>query len=68
MIKKSSGPAEAKQKLINGYSLSERQSQAILDLKLQRLTGLERDKIINDYNEVLALLRNFKVFLMTLKK
>ena len=60
MIKKSSGPAEAKQKLINGYSLSERQSQAILDLKLQRLTGLERDKIINDYKEVLALIEKLQ--------
>jgi DNA gyrase subunit A len=53
MIKKSQGPAEAKEKLMSGYSLSEIQAQAILDMRLQRLTGLERDKIIADYNAIL---------------
>jgi DNA gyrase subunit A len=53
MIKKSQGPAEAKKKLIDSYSLSERQAQAVLDMRLQRLTGLERDKIIADYNAIM---------------
>ena len=53
MIKKSEGPAEAKTKLMSGYKLSEIQAQAILDMRLQRLTGLERDKIIKDYEEIM---------------
>ena len=53
MIKKSEGPAQAKSKLMAKYSLSEIQSQAILDMRLQRLTGLERDKIIADYNAII---------------
>ncbi len=53
MIKKSEGPVQAKSSLIQNYSLSEIQAQAILDMRLQRLTGLERDKIIKDYNEIM---------------
>ena len=53
LIKKAAGPQEAKQGLISQYKLSEAQAQAILDLKLQRLTGLERDKIIQDYNDTM---------------
>ena len=53
MIKKSEGPAQAKEKLIVGYNLSEIQAQAILDMRLQRLTGLERDKIIADYEAIM---------------
>jgi DNA gyrase subunit A len=53
MIKKSSGPQEAKEKLMSSYSLSDIQAQAILDMRLQRLTGLERDKIIRDYQEIM---------------
>ena len=52
MIKKSQGPAEAKSKLMNNYSLSAIQAQAVLDMRLQRLTGLERDKIIADYEAI----------------
>jgi DNA gyrase subunit A len=48
LIKKSGSPAEARQKLIDRFSLSERQAQAILDMRLQRLTGLERDKIMEE--------------------
>lgn len=54
MIKKSEGPAQAKAKLMSSYSLSEIQAQAILDMRLQRLTGLERDKIIKEYNDIMA--------------
>lgn len=53
MIKKSEGPVQAKTNLMGKYALSEIQAQAILDMRLQRLTGLERDKIIKDYNEIM---------------
>jgi DNA gyrase subunit A len=53
LIKKSDGPQQAKDGLITKYSLSEIQAQAILDMRLQRLTGLERDKIIADYQAIM---------------
>ena len=53
MIKTSEGPAQAKERLMSTYQLSEIQSQAILDMRLQRLTGLERDKIVADYNAIM---------------
>lgn len=53
MIKASEGPAQAKENLIKNYSLSDIQAQAILDMRLQRLTGLERDKIIADYDAIM---------------
>ena len=49
LIKKSANPKEAKQALMDRFGLSEIQSQAILDMRLQRLTGLERDKIMEEY-------------------
>ena len=48
LIKKSANPNEAREKLIARFGLSERQAQAILDMRLQRLTGLERDKIMDE--------------------
>ena len=53
LIKKASGPQEAREQLITKYSFSQIQAQAVLDMKLQRLTGLERDKIISDYKKVM---------------
>ncbi|MCO4753330.1 MAG: DNA gyrase subunit A [Bacteriovoracaceae bacterium] len=53
LIKKSEGPSQAREKLIAQYSLSEIQAQAILDMRLQRLTGLERDKIVADYEAIM---------------
>ncbi|MBU1566788.1 MAG: DNA gyrase subunit A [Proteobacteria bacterium] len=53
LIKGSKNPGEAKELLIKTYSLSDIQAQTILDMRLQRLTGLEREKIIKDYQEVL---------------
>ena len=47
LIKRSSDPNEAKQELIKKFSLSERQAKAILDMRLQRLTSLEVDKIVS---------------------
>jgi len=54
LIRGSANPAEAKEGLILRFELSEIQAQTILDMRLQRLTGLERDKIISDYNEIQA--------------
>jgi len=53
LIRASKTTQEAKDGLIEKFNLSEKQSQAILDLKLQRLTGLERDKIEDEYNELM---------------
>lgn len=53
LIKTSDGPQDAKTKLIAQYSLSDKQAQAILEMRLQRLTGLERDKILRDYEEII---------------
>lgn len=53
LIKKSEGPHQAKANLMGKYSLSDIQAQAILDMRLQRLTGLERDKIVKDYNDIM---------------
>ncbi|MDD0854724.1 DNA gyrase subunit A [Halobacteriovorax sp. GB3] len=53
LIKKSEGPSDARAKLMKNYELSEIQAQAILDMRLQRLTGLERDKIVADYEAIM---------------
>ncbi len=53
LIKTSEGPAQAKSGLMNTYSLSDIQAQAVLDMRLQRLTGLERDKIVADYEAIM---------------
>lgn len=63
LVKTSEAPSEAKKRLIKEFSLSEIQSQAILDMRLQRLTGLERDKIIKDYNDVLELIKKLAFIL-----
>ncbi|MCF7823106.1 MAG: DNA gyrase subunit A [Candidatus Marinimicrobia bacterium] len=55
-IRASKNPAEAKLALMKDFSLSEIQSQAILDMRLQKLTGLERQKIIDEYTEILKLI------------
>jgi len=52
MIKKSKNPDEAKLSLIKTYKLSEIQSKAILEMRLQKLTGLEREKINKENNEI----------------
>ena len=56
LIKKSKNPEEARAGLIKRFSMSEIQAQAVLDMRLQRLTGLERDKIIEEYKEVMILI------------
>ena len=54
LIRAAASPAEAKQGLMARFELSDIQAQTILDMRLQRLTGLERDKIISDYEEIMA--------------
>ena len=56
MIRASETDAEAQAELMSKFKLSERQSQAILDMRLRRLTGLERDKIQSEYDDLLALI------------
>lgn len=53
LIRAAANPEEAKNGLMIRFSLSETQAQTILDMRLQRLTGLERDKIVQDYEEIL---------------
>jgi DNA gyrase subunit A len=60
LIKNANDPTEAKQGLIDTFMLSEKQAQAILDMRLHRLTGLERDKIMAEYHETLALIQTLK--------
>ncbi len=54
LIRASADAAEAREGLMARFGLSEKQAQAILDMKLQRLTGLERDKIEKEYQELMA--------------
>lgn len=54
----------AKQQLINNFGLSDRQAQAILDLRLVRLTGLEREKIEDEYNKLVAAIADYKDILV----
>ncbi|EPR34417.1 DNA gyrase subunit A [Alkalidesulfovibrio alkalitolerans DSM 16529] len=53
LIKTSASPVEAKSRLMERFELSEIQSQAILDMRLQRLTGLEHEKLLEEYRELI---------------
>ena len=63
LIKASANPKVAKEGLISRFSLSDLQAQAILDMRLQRLTALEQEKIIEDYMEILKLIEKYKQIL-----
>jgi len=63
IIRKSQNPEEARTKLMNRFPLTEIQAQAILDMRLQRLTGLEREKIIQDYEAILKEITRLKEIL-----
>ncbi|HDP99304.1 MAG TPA: DNA gyrase subunit A [bacterium] len=63
IIKKSRNPETAKQNLMKTFKLSEIQSQAILDMRLQRLTGLERKKIEEEYLATIKLIDKLKAIL-----
>ena len=60
VIRGSKDPAQAKEGLMNSFNLSEIQSQAILDMRLQRLTGLEVDKVVAEYKEVIKLIAHLR--------
>ncbi|MEF3698345.1 DNA gyrase subunit A [Desulfolutivibrio sp.] len=63
LIRASKTPLEAKTRLIERFCLSERQAQAILEMRLQRLTNLERDKLLEEYAELLKLIEYLKSIL-----
>ena len=62
-IRASRTPPEAKERLVEGFSLSEPQAQAILDMRLQRLTGLEREKIEQEHRELMAEIERLRAIL-----
>lgn len=68
LIRGSQNTQEAKEGLIERFGLSEKQAQAILDMRLQRLTGLEREKIESEYNELLKTIANLRAILDSEKK
>ena len=60
IIRGSKNPAQAKEGLMNSFNLSEIQSQAILDMRLQKLTNLEVEKVVTEYKEVIKIIANLK--------
>ena len=65
LIRGSANPKQAKEYLMAKLPLSEQQAQAILDTKLQRLTKLERNKLIEDYNSLLKAIEHYKAILIS---
>lgn len=63
MIRASKTPADAKERLIGAFGLTAIQAQAILDMRLQRLTGLEREKILQEYEAVLRDIARYREIL-----
>ena len=63
LIRSSKNPEDAKNGLMTNFSLSEIQSKAILDLRLQKLTGLERDKIKQEHEDIMKKIENFNKIL-----
>ncbi|APF16757.1 DNA gyrase subunit A [Caldithrix abyssi] len=68
LIKSSANPDIAREKLIQRFGLTEIQAKAILDMRLQRLTGLEREKIENEYRELLKLIDELRSILASKAK
>lgn len=68
LIRGSKTPAEASSRLMSQFQFSEAQAQAILEMRLQRLTGLERDKIVQEYQDVLKLIAELREILASEKK
>lgn len=60
IIRHSDSDEQARNTMMERYTLSEKQSQAILDMRLRRLTGLEREKIENEYNELIVKIADLK--------
>ena len=68
LIRESRDPRSAREGLMSGFGLSEVQAQAILEMRLQRLTGLERDKIIEERRATLAAIAELRAILADAKK
>ncbi|MDG1277890.1 MAG: DNA gyrase subunit A [Algoriphagus sp.] len=68
LIRSSADPETARNGLIERFELSEIQARAILDMRLQRLTGMERDKIIQEFKEIMALIDELKEILASEEK
>ena len=62
-IKASKAPKEAKERLMERFAFSDEQAQAILEMRLQRLTNLERRKIVEEYEETIKLINRLKALL-----
>jgi DNA gyrase subunit A len=62
-IRASHTPKEARVRLMESFALSEVQAQAILDMRLQKLTGLERDKVVEEYKELMELIEQLRAIL-----
>lgn len=60
IIRNSANPSQAKEGLITEFDLSEIQAQAVLDLRLARLTGMELDKIRDEYEEIMAIIKDLE--------
>src|SRR5699024_12660052 len=63
LIRNSKTADIAREGLIERFSLTEKQAQAILDMRLQRLTGLEREKIEDEYRELMQVIKGLKAIL-----
>ena len=63
LIRSSKTPPEAREGLMSNFGLSQIQAQAILDMQLQRLTGLERQKILDELAELLKTIERLRAIL-----
>lgn len=68
LIKKSRDPHQAEERLIKRFELSQAQAQAILDMKLQRLTKLEREKLLSEHQELVEKIKKLKEILASEEK
>ena len=68
IIRGSKNPIQAKEGLMNSFNLSDIQSQAILDMRLQKLTGLEVEKVVTEYKEVIKTIAHLKGILESKKQ
>src|SRR4029079_3514234 len=62
-IRSSRDPGEARERLMVGFALSDVQAQAILDMRLQRRAGLEREKVVEEYRELMATIERLRAIL-----
>jgi len=68
IIRGSKNPTQAKEGLMNSFNLSETQAQAILDMRLQKLTSLEVEKVVSEYKEVIKVIAHLKGILESKKQ